>query len=151
MTLRSWFASSAPRSTLLVRLLVGAVFLSEGAQKFLYPATLGVGRFVKIGIPAPSVLAPFVGGVEIACGTLLLLGLATRFAALPLVAVIATAIATTKIPLLGSQGFWTMVHEARTDWSMLLGLLFLAIAGAGPWSLDARWLISRSPSTEFTP
>jgi uncharacterized membrane protein YphA (DoxX/SURF4 family) len=151
MTFRSWYASSAPRSTLVVRLLVGAVFLSEGIQKFLYPEALGVGRFAEIGIPAPTVLAPFVGSVEIACGTLLLLGLATRFAALPLIAVITTAIATTKIPLLASQGFWAMADEARTDWSMLLGSLFLAIAGAAPWSLDARWLISRTKSTETTP
>lgn len=148
MTFRSLFLSSAPRSTLLVRLLVGAVFLSEGIQKFLYPATLGVGRFTQIGIPGPSLMAPFVGSVEIVFGTLLVLGLATRVATLPLLAVIATAIATTKFPLLSAHGFWAMAHEARTDWSMLLGLLFLAIAGAGPWSLDARWLISRSRSTE---
>jgi uncharacterized membrane protein YphA (DoxX/SURF4 family)/plastocyanin len=121
MTFRSLFRSSAPRSTLLVRLLVGAVFLSEGIQKFLYPTTLGVGRFTQIGIPGPSLVAPFVGGVEIAFGTLLLLGLATRVATLPLLAVIATAIATTKIPLLSSQGFWAigprstgrLVHAAR--------------------------------------
>jgi len=151
MTGRSWLVSSAPRSTLLVRLLVGAVFVSEGIQKFLFPAALGVGRFAKIGIPAPTVLAPFVGSVEIACGTLLLWGLATRLAAVPLIGVIATAIATTKIPLLAAQGFWGMVHEARTDWSMLLGSLFLAIAGAGPWSLDAWWLSSRPQSTQTSP
>ena len=112
MTFRSWYASSAPRSTLVVRLLVGAVFLSEGIQKFLYPEALGVGRFAEIGIPAPTVLAPFVGSVEIACGTLLLLGLATRFAALPLIAVInpqypgiRAADAVTAIRLAHSLGF----------------------------------------------
>ncbi|MGC2511991.1 MAG: DoxX family protein, partial [Acidobacteriaceae bacterium] len=55
----------------LVRVLVGWVFLSEGIQKFLYPAALGVGRFAKIGIPAPQVMAPFVGGVEIVFGALI--------------------------------------------------------------------------------
>jgi uncharacterized membrane protein YphA (DoxX/SURF4 family) len=47
------------------------------------------------------------------------------------------AIASTKVPILLSDGFWKMAHEARTDWSMLLGSLFLLIAGAGRCSLDA--------------
>ena len=67
--------SSAPRSVILVRLVVGGVFLSEGVQKFLFPDALGVGRFVKIGIPAPEIMAPFVGVFEIGCGVLLLAGL----------------------------------------------------------------------------
>jgi len=75
--LRSFLVSRAPRATILVRLLTGAVFLSEGIQKFLFPDTLGIGRFVKIGIPAPEVMAPFVGVVEIVCGGLLLVGLLT--------------------------------------------------------------------------
>jgi len=99
---------------------------------------LGVGRFTKIGLPAPDVLAPFVGAVEIICGALLLLGLATRLAALPLLAVMAVALTTTKWPILMTQGFWAAAHEARTDWSMTLGGLFLLIVGAGRWSLDAR-------------
>jgi len=68
------FESDAPAATVLVRLLVGAVFLSEGIQKFLFPAALGVGRFAKIGIPAPEFFGPFVGEVEIVCGTLLIRG-----------------------------------------------------------------------------
>ena len=71
------FSTNAPRATILIRLLVGAVFLSEGVQKFLFPAALGVGRFTKIGIPAPQFFAPFVGVVEIVCGTLLIVGLVT--------------------------------------------------------------------------
>ena len=114
-----------PRSHLLIRLMVGAVFLSEGVQKFLFPNELGVGRFEHIGIPAPAILAPFVGGVEIVCGTLILLGLATRLAAIPLLIDMSVAIITTKIPLLMNKGFWAMAHEARTDYCMLLGLLFL--------------------------
>ena len=122
----------------LVRLMVGSVFLSEGIQKFLFQDALGVGRFVKIGIPAPQIMAPFVGVVEIVFGTLILLGLFTRLAAVPLTINILVAIATTKIPMLFDVGFWKMAHEARVDWSMLLGLICLFLAGGGRWSLDER-------------
>jgi len=125
-------------ANLLVRALVGAVFLSEGIQKFLFPEALGVGRFAKIGIPAPHFSAPFVGVVEIVAAALLLAGLLTRLAAIALLIDIAVAIATTKIPMLIQKGLWATAHEARTDWSMLLGLLFLLVAGAGSRSLDAR-------------
>jgi putative oxidoreductase len=123
---------------LLIRLLVGAVFLSEGIQKFLFPNDLGVGRFVKIGIPAPQVMAPFVGVVEIVCGALIILGLLTRFAAIALIIDMIVAIATTKIPILLKSGFWAMAHEARVDYAMLLGTVFLLIVGAGRASMDAR-------------
>src|SRR5580698_9163230 len=122
----------------LVRLLVGSVFVSEGVQKFLFPEAFGVGRFAKIGIPLAQLSAPFIGVVEIVAGTLLVLGLLTRLAASLLLADIAVAIATTKLPMLASKGFWATAHEARTDWSMLLGLAFLLVAGAGSRSLDAR-------------
>src|SRR5579863_8306447 len=126
------------RALVLIRILVGWVFVSEGIQKFLFPAQLGVGRFVKIGLPAPHLLAPFVGTVEIVCGCLVLAGLFTRLAAIPLLGVISVAILTTKIPMIAKTGVWSMLHEARTDVSMLLGLIFLLIAGAGSLSLDAR-------------
>ena len=129
-------STSAHPATILIRLVVGGVFLSEGIQKFLFPAALGVGRFVKIGIPAPEVMAPFVAVVEIAGGLMLLVGLLTRLAAIPLIIDMLVAIATTKIPILESQGFWSMAHEARVDYAMLLGSAFLLIVGAGPWSLD---------------
>jgi uncharacterized membrane protein YphA (DoxX/SURF4 family) len=135
-------STSAPAAVLLIRLMVGAVFVSEGIQKFLFPADVGAGRFAKIGFPSPELVAPFVGSFEIACGTLLLLGLLTRLAAIPLIVVMLTAIATTKLPILMNDGFWKMAHEARTDWSMLLGLIYIFIVGAGRWSLDA--LLSRS-------
>jgi putative oxidoreductase len=152
MTLRrNIIATSAPASVILIRLVVGGVFLSEGIQKFLYPAENGVGRFTKIGIPAPEVMAPFVGVVEIVCGALILIGLLTRLAAIPLIIDMLVAILSTKLPiLLGSgfwgfslrplpyYGFWGMAHEARTDFAMLLGSIFLLIVGAGAWSLDAR-------------
>jgi uncharacterized membrane protein YphA (DoxX/SURF4 family) len=121
----------------LIRLLVGAVFVPEGLQKFLFPADLGVGRFMKIGLPAPGILAPFVGVVEIGGGLLLLLGLLTRLAAVALIIDMLVAIVTTKIPMLLHDGVWKMAHEVRPDWSMLLGALFLLLVGAGAWSLDA--------------
>jgi uncharacterized membrane protein YphA (DoxX/SURF4 family) len=130
--------ANAPVAVVLVRLMVGAVFLSEGVQKFLFPDQLGVGRFLKIGLPMPELLGPFVGTFEIVCGSLVLLGLLTRLAVIPLLVIMAVALTTTKWPMLAAQGFWYMAHEARTDWSMSLGSLFLLIVGAGRWSLDAR-------------
>jgi putative oxidoreductase len=132
------FSTNGPRATILIRLLVGAVFLSEGIQKFLFPAALGVGRFTKIGIPAPQFFAPFVCIVEIVCGTLLIIGLLTRLATIPLIIDISVAIITTKIPMLSKAGFWSTAHEARTDYCMFLGLVFLLLVGSGPFSIDRR-------------
>ena len=142
--------TDAPRATVLIRFLVGVVFASEGIQKFLYSDALGAGRFTKIGIPAPDVMGPFVGAVEIVCGILILAGLVTRFAAAALIINMIVAIASTKVPILlghgyllfsdpsaARTGFWSMMHEARTDLSMLLGAAFLLLVGAGAWSLDA--------------
>ncbi len=155
---RRLLASDAPAATILIRLLVGWVFLSEGIQKFLLPDAVGVGRFAKIGIPQPELLAPFVGVVEIVCGSMILLGIGTRFAAVALLVDISVAILSTKVPILlghdwwgfhlaklDRYGFWSMLHEARTDFSMWLGLLFLLIVGAGTWSLDARRSIQGEP------
>lgn len=134
---RYLLSTEAPAAVILIRLLVGAVFLSEGIQKFLFPESVGAGRFARIGIPSPEFTAPFVGTFEIACGALILLGLLTRLAVVPTIVIMLVAISTTKVPILLDQGFWKMAHDARTDWSMLLGSLFLLLAGAGPWSLDA--------------
>jgi uncharacterized membrane protein YphA (DoxX/SURF4 family) len=117
---------------------VGRVFLSEGIQKFLFPEAFGEGRFVKIGIPAPQFFAPLVGVIEIVCGAMLIVGLLTRLAAIPLLIDISVAILTTKIPMLEKSGFWAAMHEASTDFCMWLGALFLLIVGAGPLSVDAR-------------
>jgi len=139
MNLKTWvFDPSTPAPVLLVRLMVGIVFLSEGIQKFLYPVTLGVGRFEKIGIPQPQFFAPFVGAVETVCGTLLIVGLLTRLAAIPLLIDISVAIATTKVPMLMKSGFWATMHEARTDLCMFLGSIFLIAVGAGQLSIDAK-------------
>jgi len=131
------------KAVLLIRILVGWVFLSEGIQKFLFREALGVGRFVKIGIPFPQVLAPFVGVVEIVCGTILLIGLLTRLAATPLLIDICAALYSTKIVTLAKNGIWSTLHEARTDVSMLLGLIFLLIVGGGTLSLDALFTKAR--------
>lgn len=143
-------ATNGPAAVVLIRLMVGGVFLSEGIQKFLEPAARGAGRFEKIGLPSPEFLASFVGVFEVTCGALILVGLLTRLAAIPLTLIMLVALVSTKLPILlghgfwgfalrdlSSYGFWSMAHEARTDWSMLLGALFLLIVGAGRISLDA--------------
>lgn len=147
--------TSASRAIVLLRLAVGVVFLSEGLQKFLFAEAQGAGRFAKIGIPAPEAMGPFVGGVEIVCGVLVLAGLATRFAALPLALTMLTALASTKVPILlghgywrfaqtfaPKEGWWAFLHESRTDFSMLCAATFLAFVGGGAWSLDA-WRMRR--------
>ena len=143
--------TSAPPAVLLIRLLVGWVFLSEGIQKFLFSDADGAGRFAKIGIPFPAFTGPFVGTIEIICGTLLLLGLLTRLATIPVLISMTVAVISTKVPILlghafgpftlpklATYGLWSMLHEARTDFSMILGLLFLLAVGAGPWSIDEK-------------
>jgi uncharacterized membrane protein YphA (DoxX/SURF4 family) len=136
--LRRIVHSDAPRATWIVRLLVGCVFLSEGIQKFLFPQALGVGRFIKIGMPAPHFFAPFVGAVEIVGGILLVVGLLTRLASIALMIDISVAILTTKLPMLEKSGFWAAAHEARVDFCMLLGTIFLLLVGAGPLSIDDK-------------
>lgn len=133
-------------AVILIRLMVGAVFLSEGIQKFLFPGEVGAGRFAKIGLPSPEILAPFVGTFEIICGALVILGMLTRLAVIPLLIIMAVAITTTKIPILINSGFWKMAHESRTDFSMVMGSLFLLIEGAGKWSLDMKLLSRRKRS-----
>ena len=145
------FAAPASLPVLLIRLMVGGVFLSEGIQKFLFPAALGAGRFAKIGIPSPEVMAPFVASVEIAAGLLVLVGLVTRLAAAALMLNISVAILSTKIPILlghgfwlfsvaklSQYGFWSAAHEARVDLCMWLGCAFLLAIGGGTRSLDER-------------
>jgi len=132
-------ATDNSSTTILIRMIVGTVFLSEGIQKFLYPLELGPGRFLKIGLPAPDLLANMVACFEITCGIMILLGFITRLSGIPLIAIMIVAISTTKINILINDGFWKMMHESRTDWSMLLGSIFLVIRGGGRWSLDRRF------------
>lgn len=129
------------------------MFFPEGIQKLIFPDVLGVGRFAKIGIPFPDVMGPFVGAMETVCGALIIFGLFTRLAAIPLIVIMIVAIVSTKIPILVGHdfwifhlaqdikrtGFWSMMHEARADLTMLLGSIYLLIEGGGRWSVDA-WL-----------
>jgi len=137
------FHTNAPSAVLVIRFLIGGVFLLEGIKKLLFADQWGAGRFARIGIPAPHILGPFVAVVEIVCGLLLLAGLLTRIASIFLIIDISVAIVSTKIPILLKNGFWPMEAEARTDYSVLMGLVFLLIVGAGTRSLDA-WLSSRT-------
>lgn len=141
------------KTTILIRLMVGSVFLSEGIQKFLYATRRGVGRFESMGFPAPEFFGHFVGMFEIAAGLLILIGLLTRAGALATFIIMTVAIVVTKIPIafgesfgpfvvreLSTYGFWSMAHEMRTDWAMWLGSLFLMIKGGGKWSFDLKWI-----------
>jgi putative oxidoreductase len=121
---------------LIVRLAVGLIFLSEGMQKFLYPATMGGGRFEKLGLQPATFWAPFTGSFEIVCGLLIIVGLLTRVAVLPLLVIMAVAFVTTKWPELMEKGFWMMAHDGRTDFAMTLLLIFLFIYGGGKTSVD---------------
>jgi putative oxidoreductase len=153
MTLNDTMRTGESGWTILVRLLVGLiVFLPEGIQKLAYPDVLGAGRFAKIGIPYPDLTGPFVGVVEIVCGTLIIIGLLTRLAAVPLIIIMIVALISTKLPILFGHdvgmfhlpadmkrlGFWSVMHESRADLTMLLGCIYLAIVGGGKWSLDER-------------
>ncbi len=124
--------------SILPRIIVGLVFLSEGIQKYLFPELVGVGRFEKIGFTNPEFLAYFVASFEIICGVLILIGLLTRLASFPLIIIMTVALFTTKIPILMEKGFWAMAHEYRTDFAMTMLLVYLLIYGAGEWSIDSK-------------
>ncbi len=129
--------SSNDYKSLVPRMIVGLVFLSEGIQKYLFPELVGEGRFAKIGFENAEFLAYFVAPFEITCGILLLMGLLTRLASIPLLIIMATAIVTTKVPKLLNDGFWPMAHDSRTDFAMTMLLVFLIIYGAGRLSIDS--------------
>lgn len=130
-------SATSDHRSVLPRIIVGLVFLSEGILKYLFPELLGVGRFEKIGFSDPEFWAYFVANFEIICSLLLLFGLLTRLAAIPLLIIMITAFITTKWPILSEIGFWKMAHEYRTDFSMTMLLIYLFIYGAGKWSVDS--------------
>jgi len=134
-------------TTILIRLMVGAVFLSEGIQKYLFPELRGAGRFERIGLPNPEFLGHVVGLFEILCGLFILIGLLTRLSAIPTLIIMIVAFATTKAEVLANEGFWAMMHGSRTDWAMLLGSVFLIIKGGGKWSVD-KILTNAEPNQE---
>ena len=145
-------STHAPGATILVRLSVGLIFLTQGILKFTDP-NWGVNRFTKIGFPFPDFTAHFVGTFEIVCGAMVTIGLLTRLANAPLLIINLTAIATTKIPELfrPQQGFWFVISDGRTDFAMLMGIVFLLICGAGAWSVDARLRQKREQSANTIP
>jgi putative oxidoreductase len=142
--------------TIFIRLSLAGVFIPEGIQKLIHPEILGTGRFIKMGMPYPEFTGPFVGWVEIICGALILMGLLTRLATVPLIITMLVAITATKIPIwmgrdwvvtetitfyvreLKTYGFWSFMHETRLDWAMLMGACYLLVVGGGQWSLDKQ-------------
>jgi putative oxidoreductase len=123
--------------SVFVRVVVGVIFLTEGIQKYLFPALLGAGRFEKIGFSDPSFWAYFTGTFEIVCGSLILLGLLTRLASIPPFIIMVVAFVTTKWPMLIDKGFWPFMHEYRTDFAVTILLIYIFIYGGGKWSLDS--------------
>ena len=140
--------TTGPKSTLLLRLMAGGVFLWEGILKFVY-TNQGVGRFTKLGMPFPTFSANFVASLEIVGGLLLISGLLTRVIAVPFIIEMLVAILSTKIslylgtsplplpPALPKVGIWAVLHEIRSDYAQIMTVVFLLINGPGRWSLDA--------------
>ena len=158
-------STSAPRSALLIRLMAGGVFLSEGLLKFTY-VNQGIGRFTKLGMPLPGVLAPAIAILEIVGGLLLASGLGTRLISVPFIVEMVVAILSTKIALyFGTSplpkpaappfsGWWAVLHESRSDYAQLMCCIFLLINGPGAWSLDAllqRWRAADEVSSLRSP
>lgn len=129
---------------IFIRLIVGLIFFSEGVQKYLVVNMLGPGYFKEIGFHHPMFWAFFTGGFEILCGILILFGLLTRLASIPLLIIIITAFITTKLPLLAANGLLTFLHEYRIDFSLTLLLILLVIYGGGKWSVDLKILLSKN-------
>lgn len=141
--LNSLMKTDSDRATILIRFIVGYIFITEGIQKFVYSDSLGVGRFIKIGIPYPEIMAPFVGGCEIIFGSFIFVGFLTRLATLPQIIIMLTALATTKLAVLSEKGLLTFSHESRNDLLILFGLIFILIKGAGSLSVDYKLIKKR--------
>ena len=137
--IRRILATEESGSVLFIRLMVGGIFLSEGIQKFVFPAALGAGHFYAIGFPMPYFSAYLDAIVQIICSLLVLAGLFTRFAVIPLLIITMFSIVALQTPVLLDRGLWTMLHGARIDWCMLLGTCYLLLKGGGRWSLDRKW------------
>lgn len=146
LSLTQLTSTHAAGAVVLIRFYVGLIFACEGVLKFIRPEQLGPGRFDKAGIPAPTFLAYLDGVFEIGCGLLILAGLLTRLAVVPMIINMIGALLITKLPILWgdaplygkASGGWDFIRESRVDLAMLCGSLFLFIVGAGTYSVDAR-------------
>jgi putative oxidoreductase len=144
------FRADAHPAVLLIRLAVGFTFLVAGSRKLMDLEQAG-SNFGNMGFPQPHFLAGMVAGFEVLCALLILVGLATRLAAIPLIVIMIMAIISTKLPTLvggtvgpfgppsGPASVSNFLNAARLDVSMLLSASFLAWVGAGPWSVDRKF------------
>lgn len=150
MNWRSILRTDAPAAVMLVRLAVGFTFMVAGSSK-LRDLSSTSGFFEGIGFPAPAELAAMVGTFELLGGLLVLVGLFTRIAVLPLIAIMVMAILSTKVPTLvggpfgpfaaprgPNTGLSAFLTASRLDFSMLMTTIFLLITGAGQASVDAK-------------
>lgn len=133
------------KKLVLLRLIVGLIFLSEGIQKYLIVSVVGPVFFQESGFNNPMFWVYLAGSFEIFCGILILIGLLTRLASIPLLTIMITAFITVKLPLLNNRGFWTFLHEYNIDFSLTLLLIVLIIYGGGKWSVDSKILRSGNP------
>ena len=133
-----FFRNDTDNRTLLIRLVVGLIFLTEGIQKYLFPELLGTGRFLKIGFSNPAFWAYFTGAFEIVCGALIIFGILVRLVSIPPLIIMIVAFISTKWPILMDKGFWSFAHEYRTDFAMTLLLIYLIAYGAGKWPENSK-------------
>lgn len=122
------FASFGP---LLGRLLVGLIFVEAGWGK-LHNLEHVIGFFKSLGIPAAEIQAPMVASFELVFGALVLIGLLTRLAVLPLLGIMTVALLTAyKGDITGVSSLLPVV-----DFHYLIILVWLAVSGAGRFSVD---------------
>jgi putative oxidoreductase len=129
---------------IIIRLIVGIIFFSEGIQKFLIVSMLGPAYFKEIGFIHPMFWAYLTGAFEMFCSVLILSGFLTRLVSIPLLIIMITAFIRTKLPILATGGLLTFLHEYRTDFALTLLLILLIIYGSGKWSIDLKILSSEN-------
>ena len=115
----------------LARVCLGVIFANSGWAK-LHNLEAVTAYFADLGIPMAEIQAPFAAGTELVCGLLLLAGLFTRLAAVPLIVVMTVALLTAKLSDIG--GFIDMFGEVEFTYILLLA--YLGLNGPGPLSLD---------------